>query len=88
MDADVIVYAVIAAALGLWLRSLLGTRGADEPTRPNPFVGAGRQRAAETGENAGRPAAGACPRPCPATKLAPNMAVNGQPDGRGRAGRR
>lgn len=38
MPIDIVIYAVIAAGLVLWLRSLLGTRGEGEKQRPNPFV--------------------------------------------------
>lgn len=43
MPADIILYALVAAGLVIWLRNLLGTRHEDEPQRPNPF--------AETSEN-------------------------------------
>jgi hypothetical protein len=35
---DLIIYAVIAAGLIFWLRSILGTRHGDERERPNPFA--------------------------------------------------
>jgi predicted lipid-binding transport protein (Tim44 family) len=38
VPADLIVYAVVAAGLIFWLRSVLGTRGEDEPQRPNPYL--------------------------------------------------
>ncbi len=38
MDAALILYAVIAAGLVIWLRSILGTRHGDERERPNPFT--------------------------------------------------
>lgn len=38
MSADLIVYAVIAAGLVFWLRSVLGTRHGEERERPNPFT--------------------------------------------------
>lgn len=37
MPADVILYAVVAAGLVFWLRSLLGTRHGEERERPNPY---------------------------------------------------
>lgn len=37
MQADLIIYAVVAAGLVFWLRSILGTRHGDERERPNPF---------------------------------------------------
>lgn len=38
MQADLILYALIAAGLVFWLRSVLGTRHGDERERPNPFT--------------------------------------------------
>lgn len=38
MPADLIVYALIAAGLVFWLRSILGTRHGDERERPNPLT--------------------------------------------------
>ncbi|HEU4838395.1 MAG TPA: Tim44/TimA family putative adaptor protein [Micavibrio sp.] len=40
MQADpmLILYAIVAAGLVFWLRSLLGTRSGDERERPNPFT--------------------------------------------------
>lgn len=38
MDATLILYAVIAAGLVFWLRSILGTKSGSERERPNPFT--------------------------------------------------
>ena len=38
IPADIVIYALVAAGLIFWLRSVLGTRHGDEPQRPNPFV--------------------------------------------------
>lgn len=38
MSADLIVYALVAAGLIFWLRSILGTRHGDEKNRPNPYM--------------------------------------------------
>ena len=38
MPADLLLYAIVAAGLVFWLRSVLGTRHGDEPQRPNPFT--------------------------------------------------
>ncbi len=38
MDAALILYAVIAVGLVIWLRGILGTRSGDERERPNPFT--------------------------------------------------
>ena len=38
MEVDIILYAIIAAGLVFWLRSIIGTRHGDERERPNPFA--------------------------------------------------
>lgn len=38
MPADIIVYAIVAAGLVFWLRSILGTRHGEERERPNPYA--------------------------------------------------
>ncbi len=38
MQADLILYAIVAAGLVFWLRSVLGTRHGEERERPNPFT--------------------------------------------------
>lgn len=38
MPTDLIIYAIVAAGLIFWLRSVLGTRHGDERERPNPFT--------------------------------------------------
>lgn len=38
MDATLILYALVAAGLVFWLRSILGTRSGEERERPNPFA--------------------------------------------------
>lgn len=48
MPPDLIVYAVIAAGLIFWLRSILGTRHGDERERPNPLTTAGGETVNET----------------------------------------
>lgn len=40
MPVDLIVYALVAAGLVLWLRSILGTRHGEERDRPNPYLAA------------------------------------------------
>lgn len=37
MPTDILIYAVIAAVMVLWLRNILGTRHGDERQRPNPY---------------------------------------------------
>jgi len=38
VPADILIYAIVAAGLVFWLRSILGTRSGDERQRPNPFT--------------------------------------------------
>ena len=38
MSVEIVIYALVAAGLIFWLRSVLGTRHGDERQRPNPFV--------------------------------------------------
>jgi predicted lipid-binding transport protein (Tim44 family) len=38
VPADLIIYALIAAGLVFWLRSVLGTRHGEERERPNPYL--------------------------------------------------
>ena len=38
MQADILLYGLVAAGLIFWLRSILGTRHGDERERPNPFT--------------------------------------------------
>lgn len=38
IPTDVIIYAIVAAGLILWLRNVLGTRNGAERQRPNPFA--------------------------------------------------
>lgn len=38
MSAEILIYALVAAGLVFWLRSILGTRHGDERQRPNPFT--------------------------------------------------
>lgn len=38
MSADILIYALVAAGLVFWLRSILGTRSGSERQRPNPFA--------------------------------------------------
>ena len=51
MPPDLIVYALVAAGLVFWLRSILGTRPGDEQERPNPYVQA-EQSTDSSGEHA------------------------------------
>ena len=41
MSADLLLYALVAAGLVFWLRSILGTRHGDERQRPNPLSAPG-----------------------------------------------
>lgn len=42
MPTDLILYALIAAGLVFWLKTILGTRHGEERERPNPFSGIGQ----------------------------------------------
>ncbi|MCC6598824.1 MAG: Tim44 domain-containing protein [Alphaproteobacteria bacterium] len=44
MPADLIVYALVAAGLIFWLRSVLGTRHGEERDRPNPLMAAAEKK--------------------------------------------
>lgn len=48
MAIDLFIYAIVAAGLVLWLRSVLGTRHGDERQRPNPFTPQEPQKAEKT----------------------------------------
>lgn len=37
MPIDIVIYAVVAAVMVFWLRSVIGTRHGEERERPNPF---------------------------------------------------
>ncbi|MEZ5815325.1 MAG: Tim44/TimA family putative adaptor protein [Alphaproteobacteria bacterium] len=43
MPADLIVYALVAAGLVVWLRSILGTRHGEERERPSPYLSSEQQ---------------------------------------------
>ena len=45
METDILIYAIIAAVLVVWLRNILGTRSNDEQQRPNPYVESERDKA-------------------------------------------
>lgn len=45
MPTDLIVYALVAAGLVFWLRTILGTRHGDERQRDNPFTASSLDRA-------------------------------------------
>lgn len=40
MQTDILIYAIIAGVLVIWLRNILGTRNGDEQQRPNPYTDA------------------------------------------------
>jgi len=52
VQADLIIYAVVAAGLVFWLRSILGTRHGDERERPNPFNTPATESAADANKMA------------------------------------
>ena len=52
LPVDILLYALIAAGLVFWLRSILGERHGDERERPNPFTSAPAEKPAfEGGDN-------------------------------------
>ncbi|HTK84038.1 MAG TPA: Tim44/TimA family putative adaptor protein [Patescibacteria group bacterium] len=57
MSPDIVIYAIVALGLVLWLKSILGTRHGNERSRPNPFV---TPRSTDT---SGRPPASRAPAP-------------------------
>lgn len=50
MPADLLIYAIVAAGLVFWLRSILGTRHGGERDRPNPFTRPPEEPAARAAE--------------------------------------
>jgi predicted lipid-binding transport protein (Tim44 family) len=46
LPVDILLYALVAAGLVFWLRSVLGTRHGDERERPNPFTPAPAEKPA------------------------------------------
>ena len=57
MAPDLIVYALVAAGLVIWLRNILGTRHGEERERPNPFTVQPDQETDSLPGFAGQPAA-------------------------------
>lgn len=49
LPVDLLLYALVAAGLVFWLRSILGTRHGDERERPNPFASAPAEKPAFEG---------------------------------------
>jgi predicted lipid-binding transport protein (Tim44 family) len=81
MAADLIVYAIIAAGLVLWLRGLLGTRTGSERERPNPFTSHPDAQQQQQKPGAAQPG-----RALPAPPVN-GLTENGEPDLRSRLGR-
>lgn len=48
MPADILLFALIAAGLVFWLKSILGTRHGEERDRPNPFSRAAIEQAKQS----------------------------------------
>jgi predicted lipid-binding transport protein (Tim44 family) len=55
MAADLIVYAIVAAALVFWLKSILGTKNGEERERDNPFAPKNDNRPGAGAPNDGPP---------------------------------
>lgn len=49
LPVDILLYALVAAGLVFWLRSVIGTRHGDERERPNPFTSAPKEKPAYEG---------------------------------------
>lgn len=54
MQTELILYAIVAAGLVFWLRSVLGTRHGDERERPNPFAQAPAEKPQADARHAGQ----------------------------------
>lgn len=54
MQTELILYALVAAGLVFWLRSVLGTRHGDERERPNPFAQSADQSYDDAAANVAR----------------------------------
>lgn len=52
MPVDILLYALVAAGLVFWLRSVIGTRHGDERERSNPFTSAPAEKPAFEGTEA------------------------------------
>lgn len=54
LPVDILLYALVAAGLVFWLRSVIGTRHGDERERPNPFTSAPAEKPAFEGTDAAK----------------------------------
>lgn len=73
MPVDVLIYAVVAAGLVLWLRSILGTRHGEERERPNPYSAEqGSRKANGSAETSGALAPGLPGQEDGVIRLGPN----------------
>ncbi|HEY8191227.1 MAG TPA: Tim44/TimA family putative adaptor protein [Alphaproteobacteria bacterium] len=79
MTADLMIYAIVAAGLVFWLRSVLGTRRSDDPPpRVNPFTVRPETAAAVDSRPAALPAPAAAAAPGDLSAgLERNMAIEG-----------
>ena len=77
MPADLLIYALVAAGLVFWLRSILGTRNGSERERPNPFTPEAQEarEAQKARERAAKATGAATPTsgPAPALGLGANL---------------
>jgi len=86
LSADLILYAVVAAGLVFWLRSVLGTRHGGERSRPNPFAPENQKPRGVSGDAGATPegedfADGTAGAPVfSAMKLDRNMSVDARAD--------
>lgn len=54
LPVDILLYALVAAGLIFWLRSVIGTRHGDERERPNPFTSTPAEKPAFEGTDAAK----------------------------------
>lgn len=54
LPVDILLYALVAAGLVFWLRSVIGTRHGDERERPNPFTSRPAEKPAFEGTDAAK----------------------------------
>lgn len=73
VPADVLIYALVAAGLIFWLRSIIGTRRSDDPPpRVNPFT----VKVEQAGNNPAQAAKGGVPVPAGMPATAEELAAN------------
>jgi predicted lipid-binding transport protein (Tim44 family) len=83
LNAELLLYALVAAGLVFWLRSVLGTRHGEERERPNPFT-APPEGSVEAGDNPISIADNGLGLPLPEKPILPrNVSITGDAADRG-----